>query len=301
MRGPILTPRWVGSLVSLASLVLVFVPVWTLSQCATIDGRARDLAARTEGIAGPEDLILAGLPRADPGRSRGRLLFPFRPLFAVDADTVDMDLPTLPFRRVLAVGDLDPERLKLGPASRIVDTVRLFELGDPGRLLLSLVDYTRIEIRGVQGTRSCRVAHPSGGVACGSEAWFHIGPRVQRVGGRDRLCLWAHPPPDGAQLAIGLSIAPGTAAPGSRLSVDVQFADEVRHDPLHPEVQVELREEGSVLASTTCDNHKASCQLTGPSGMDRDRRLELVVTTPHNGRQLLCLGGGLVAEAGAPP
>lgn len=313
----------IAGLSLIALLIALALSLW-LQRLFSVDGRAVAAAEQILDQAGSDDLVLVASSMGRGAKDRGRILFPFRPLAAIADDAEQVDLTSLPFQRLLVQSGVDLKKWNIDPAKlrplKGASGWQYLQLGDPQRLLVHLWDANGVRVESApspvemnsdlasktqahQRVESaafrCRKPSPAGGVSCGPEAWFRVGPSVQKLDGRKRLCLWAHPPKGQQRLVIPLKIEHKISAT-THMHLQVNFADEVRGDP--QQVPVYLRITGSDLQrEISCTKKQGSCALDVALSNHTDN-LEMRIWTKNNGRQLVCLSGYLApAGVGAAP
>ena len=282
-----------GQASAIAALGLLAAGVAALAsqRLCTSDGRAVLAATPVLHRASADDVVLVDSALGRDERDRGRILFAFRPLPALSSDAAPIDLGSFPFRSVYFVGDVET-----GPwigERPLVKTQGLnsARFGEPERLLVALADLRGVAVVSGTANHSCTRSHHSGGVSCGPDAWFYVGPIMAPLGGTSRFCLWAHPPRDGAELQIPLRIEAALVAAAPILRVQLNFLDETRGEEARVPVALRLVA-GDRSNTVRCTNRDGSCQVDLELGAAAPT-VGVTVSTPNNARQLVCLTGGL--------
>ncbi|MBN2358446.1 MAG: hypothetical protein JXR83_03275 [Deltaproteobacteria bacterium] len=283
---------------AIAALALIAAGVVALGaqRLCTSDGRAVLAAGPVLAMATPDDVLVVDGNLGRGERDRGRILFPFRPLPALASDTRPLDLSSFPFRAIHLIGEVEAAPWTGGRPLRRDRGLSSVELDDPGRLLVALYDPDRVAVVAAGQARPCRRPHHTGGVSCGPEAWHYVGPIVERLADQPRLCLWAHPPRDGAVLEIPLAIGTELVDAAPLLSVQLNFLDEVRGE--EPRTPVALSATvGGRSSEVRCTNRDGACRIEVDLAAAAGQPVALALSTPNNSRQLVCLTGGLTARA----
>lgn len=291
-----------ASLIAALGLGLALLLAWTAHGLLSADGRAQRAAAGTQAL--PSDVVMVAHALGRDERDRGRILLPFRPHLALSDDGPAVDLESFPFARALLVGDAALPRGSRGVPIEHVGNAVVVALGDPARLLVAQVDYSGVAISRQGSAQLCSRRHASGGVACSAEPWAYVGPRSAQLDGVWRMCLWAHPPADNARLTIPLDLPQHLIREGSALRVQLNFLDEVRGEPAKPVVELELHGPSGQRAMGGCANRQGSCAVELLLEPGARQHHVIHIATAHNGRQLVCLSGGLMpaaTQAGARP
>lgn len=298
MRRRAIKAEGQASAISAVGLLLAGLVALGSQRLCTSDGRAVLAAGPVLAVATADDVVVVDSALGRGERDRGRILFPLRPLPALASDAPALDLASFPFRSAFFVGDVAtapwindrPLTRQRGPLRATFD--------DPARLLVALVDYSGVTVATGSASHACRQPHHAGGVSCGADAWFYVGPIVASLDGAQRFCLWAHPPRDAAELTIPLTISPGLVEAAPVLRVQLNFLDETRSEEAR--VPVELRvSAGDRSAPLRCANRDGNCQLDVDLDNAAAAPVSLTLATPNNARQLVCLTGGLIARSAA--
>ena len=138
---------------------------------------------------------------------------------------------------------------------------------------------------------ACPVSRSEGGYRCPGEAeWLYIAPRVLRIGGSDKSCVWAHPTTGGT---IVLRV-PAMAAPPPghtlQLRIEAGIADDaVRSAPNGAAVTTEVvaPDDGRSLGKLRVPNRIGWREET--LQIEAGRPLELRVTTARDGARHHCV------------
>lgn len=279
-----------------------------LQRYSSSDGRARAAAAQILDKVESDDLILVAHSLGRGAADRGRILFAFRPFAAICDDAQQVDLHGLPFARVWVMAGVDPGpwglqdkdlHLVSGASGWRLAQLEWAGAGQDGsaqvvKNLIDLWDPAGVFIKSASGVLRHRCAQPSaeGGVSCGAEPWFRVGPSIQSLAGTARSCLWAHPPRDADVLNIYLKKQIVKKSDPMHLALQVNFADGVRADPKAPPVFVRLSQAGRI-SEVRCSKNQGSCAVNFDWQPQSDPPL-LRLWTEDNGRQLVCLTGVLL-------
>ncbi len=163
--------------------------------------------------------------------------------------------------------------------------------------LISSIDSSTLRIVRGERVTPCTTPRGEGGFACpGEPEWLYAAPRMLRIGGQDQNCVWAHPT-TGGSLVFQIPAQPEPVAPKKlELKLSAGLTDDaVTGTADGASVRIQVNQGRVLKGQVTVPNqlgwHEGRFSLT--PGVP----VELVVTTPRDGRRHHCLNV-LVVEVG---
>ena len=237
-------------------------------------------------------------------------IFVYSPLLSVGEIAALGDLrgtPAVPVaslranRRVVVLDVVGQPMYGMGKPSKVEAVtgdrleIRIYEPTGEGTTamfdLLTEIDSVNMRVERPVGTRvsDCTQPRSEGGRQCpGQPDWLYIAPRPLTIAGKSETCAWAHPTTGGA---IVFEIpAQGAPPEGKKLILEVEGAladDAVNNTPGGADVTTDIKQ-GSVSRGVLVVSNRLGWKKTRVD-VEAGAAIDLVVTTPRDGRRHHCL------------